>query len=132
MSEMVNVISERVYLEDRTLSSMYLNGTLLNKALELPWLDNKRAVSCVPEGTYVVTKEPPKPTRPYWHFRVHNVPGRSGILWHRGIRPKHSKGCVLVGNSFDDIDLRDSTKALEELVAILPDKFTWTVKKKGA
>ena len=25
-----------------------------------------------------------------------NVPGRSGIRFHRGTRPEHSKGCVLV------------------------------------
>ena len=27
---------------------------------------------------------------------VNNVPGRSGIRIHRGTRPEHSKGCILV------------------------------------
>jgi len=27
---------------------------------------------------------------------IGNVPGRSGIRFHRGTRPEHSKGCVLV------------------------------------
>ena len=27
---------------------------------------------------------------------IGNVPGRSGIRFHRGARPEHSKGCILV------------------------------------
>ena len=27
---------------------------------------------------------------------IGNVPGRSGIRFHRGTKPEHSKGCVLV------------------------------------
>ena len=27
---------------------------------------------------------------------IGNVPGRSGIRFHRGTRPEHSKGCILV------------------------------------
>ena len=27
---------------------------------------------------------------------IGNVPGRSGIRFHRGTKPEHSKGCILV------------------------------------
>lgn len=30
---------------------------------------------------------------------VRQVPGRSGIRFHRGTRPEHSKGCILVSGS---------------------------------
>lgn len=34
---------------------------------------------------------------------VQNVPGRSGIRFHRGTKPEHSTGCVLVvGDNFND------------------------------
>ena len=34
---------------------------------------------------------------------VQNVPGRSGIRFHRGTKPQHSIGCVLVvGDNFND------------------------------
>ena len=30
---------------------------------------------------------------------VRQVPGRSGIRFHRGARPEHSKGCILISGS---------------------------------
>ena len=30
---------------------------------------------------------------------VRHVPGRSGIRFHRGTRPEHSKGCILISGS---------------------------------
>jgi hypothetical protein len=32
---------------------------------------------------------------------VMQVPGRSGIRFHRGTRPEHSKGCVLVSAAME-------------------------------
>jgi hypothetical protein len=49
----------------------------------------------IPCGTYpiAVTWSPKfKRTLPI----VLNVPGRSGIRFHRGTRPEHSRGCILV------------------------------------
>ena len=39
---------------------------------------------------------------------VMQVPGRSGIRFHRGTRPEHSKGCILVS-------ARDKEKIIEYL-----------------
>lgn len=127
---------QRVYLPDRTLGSLYREDEVIAKTLELPWLDNKRAISCIPEGIFIVTKEQPIPPndpwgrkeRPYWHFRIHNVPGRSGILIHRGVNPLHSKGCILVGSRFADVNtdkpiLDSSAVKLQWLVDNLPSKF---------
>ena len=49
----------------------------------------------IPEGTYpvLVTFSPRfKRMLPL----IGNVPGRSGIRFHRGTKPEHSKGCILV------------------------------------
>ncbi len=49
----------------------------------------------IPEGTYpVVVNRSPKFKRPL--PLLEQVPNRTGIRIHRGIHPKHSKGCILV------------------------------------
>lgn len=143
---------ERVYLPDRTLGSIIgPQGGIIAKTLELPWLDNQRSVSCIPEGKYKVLKMPPIPgdnpntpvdesggrhPRPYWHFRLPSVPGRSGILIHRGTNPAHSQGCILVGSRFGNYNtehpiLEDSGVKLQWLVDNLPEEFELLIEKKG-
>jgi hypothetical protein len=134
---MERLILERVYLKDRTLGSLYRNGELICKVLELPWKDNKRAISCIPEGIYRTIKQPPKESRPYKYFRLPNVPGRSGILIHRGTNPLHSKGCLLVGGRFKDIDtdfptLGESADKLTWMTENLPEEFELLITKKPA
>jgi len=48
--------------------------------IELPWLDNMRNHSCIPEGRYEL--EPRFTTKRKDHFEVLKVPGRDGILVH--------------------------------------------------
>jgi hypothetical protein len=138
------VIIERVYLPTETLGSLYYKESMLCKTMELPWKNNQRSISCIPEGDYIVTKEPPisandpsgRKERPYWHFRIHNVPGRSGVLIHKISYVSGLLGCIGVGKEFKDLnndgvpDIIRSGEALQELVNILPDKFTLTIKKK--
>lgn len=142
---------DRVYLPDRTLGSIYSpQGGIICKTLELPWLDNKRSISCIPEGTYEVTKQPPIPQddpnteedesggrhpRPYSHFRFTKVPGRSGILIHRGTDIAHSQGCILVGSRFKDYNtdtpsLAESGVKLQWMVDHLEDKFRLLIQRK--
>ena len=127
---------ERVYLEDRTLGSLYDGEEVIAKVLELPWKNNNRSVSCIPEGTYQVIKQQPKPDRPYIYFRLPKVPGRSGILIHRGIQPAHSKGCLLVGSRLANINsnqpiLESSTVKLDWMAANMPDEWELEIKKKA-
>ena len=134
----------RVYLDTHTLGSFYKDGVMLCKSMELKWQGNRKGISCIPEGDYLTTKEPPIPAndpqgrkeRPYWHFRIHDVKGRSGILIHKITYVKDLQGCLGVGTDFKDfnkdgvLDMAGSTLALEKLVKELPDKFTLTIKKK--
>lgn len=139
---MVTVILERVYLPTETLGSMYLMnedgslGEMLCKTMELPWKKNKRGISCIAEDTYTVIKQPPKLTRPYPYFRIPNVPGRSGILIHLITYVKDLLGCIGVGGAFKDLnkdgvpDIVDSRKALDHLMAVLPETFLLVIRKK--
>lgn len=133
---MEKLVLERVYLPDRTLGSLYLNGETVAKTLELAWKDNRRGISAIPEGLYTVIKQPPKEGRPYPYFRLPNVVGRSGILIHRGTEPNHSKGCILVASRFRNINtskptLEESGKKLQWLIDNLPDKFDLIIRAKS-
>jgi hypothetical protein len=129
------LVLERVYLLDRTLGSIYRAGQTIAKSMELPWKLNKRGVSCIPEGSYKVIRQPSKPGREYEYFRLPDVEGRSGILIHRGTEPTHSKGCILVASRFRNINtskpsLEESGKKLQWMVDNLPAEFILHIKAK--
>jgi hypothetical protein len=50
--------------------------------LELPWRNNERAKSCIPEGVYQASWH--KSPRFGWTYRISDVTGRSEILIHTG------------------------------------------------
>ena len=130
---------KRTYQDNETLGdSVIINDLgkeIFNfKTLELPWLNNQHGISCIAKGEYDVIKVPGSGNIPYPHFAVKNVAGRSGICIHIGNyaagKRVDSKGCILVGNGFADInkdgniDVTGSTPTLHKLLEILPDDFT--------
>jgi len=138
---MKRYIMKRVYLADRTLSSLIdpdiypEEDRVIAKVLERPWLNNEHNVSCIPEGIYVVRKNPPKESRPYTYFRFDHVEGRNNILIHRGNEPDDSRGCLLVGGRFTNVEtdtptLADSTKKLAWMAANMPEVFELEIIKK--
>jgi len=128
----MKLLISRTYYDNFTLGSMFvLNGEeLLHrcKSIELPWLNNQRNVSCVPEGTYNVIKD-----YNINKFRLLWVRDRSGILIHVGNfvagYHKDSEGCILPGNYFYDLnddgmlDIAESAMAMNSLWQVLPDRF---------
>lgn len=75
-------------------------------------------------------------TRPYGHYIVHNVPGRSGILIHRGKTPEWSQGCITVGGRFGNFNtaeptLEDSRNKLQWMVDNLPKTFNLLIEAKS-
>lgn len=102
--------------------------------LELPWKKNKRRISCIPEGKYkVVYRNTPHSSFKYPHFHILDVKDRSWILIHRGNLTEHTAGCILTGNRFqylnnDNIlDVVGSTRALDNMLEILPKEFELTI-----
>lgn len=86
-----------------SLSAQFAGRIFVCVTLELPWRNNRRRVSCIPEGRYRV--EWSRSGRFGEVYRVLDVPGRSGILIHpgnwAGDKFKRLKtdveGCILLG-----------------------------------
>lgn len=130
---------ERTYKKNATPSSItFRNGrdVLFEcMGLELPWLDNQRQISCIPEGLYKVARR----TSPRFgeHFHILDVPDRSFILIHHGNYTRDIQGCLLVGREHRDID-RDgiidvtaSVDTMNELREKLPGEFMVVFYEKG-
>jgi hypothetical protein len=132
---------EREYFDEQTLSDVRAFNPETKKfdyeckGLELPWKDNKRRVSCIPEGVYT-TKKRISP-RFANHFHITNVEGRDWILIHRGNFVRDILGCVIVGKAHKDIDddgLKDVTSSvatMNKLNSYLPNEFVTVIYKKG-
>ena len=75
--------------------------------IELPWLENKPNISCIPQGLYNVRQHN---TVKYPNtFEVLAVPGREAILIHAGnyadVNENHksdTQGCILIGLGIDE------------------------------
>jgi hypothetical protein len=92
---------------------------LMLATIELPWRDNKRSLSCVPEGDYTVVKRYSEKYGDHWHLI--DVPERSYILIHAGNFHYQIQGCILVGVEHKDIDgdgLPDVLNSKEAMITI--------------
>lgn len=97
----LKVLLERDYLDDKTIGclSYIKNGKLYQFAtLEPVWADNKKNISCIPEGEFNATKYPSKNFGSTYSV---GVPERSGILFHAGNTTDDTTGCILIGDCFD-------------------------------
>jgi cell division protein YceG involved in septum cleavage len=130
---MKSVIS-RSYNKNETLGTwMIMEGEkplFSCKAIELPDNGNQKYFSCIPEGMYWMTKI--QRLNGDNAFLLSDVPGRSEILVHKGNyaagKKVDTEGCILPGAYFVDLnndgnlDVAESTKTMEKLWNILPDK----------
>jgi hypothetical protein len=87
------LVLHRTYFPEGTQGILEWNGTIVCYTIELPWLENQRRISCVPEGEYVLQKRfSPKFQ---WHLHLKNVPGRDLILIHpANDAEKELLGCI--------------------------------------
>lgn len=80
----------------RTYDPEGTNGELklmVCNTIELPWLQNQRSVSCIPEGRYELKKRVTQ--KRGQHLLVMNVNGRDGILIHpANDAMKELRGCI--------------------------------------
>ena len=118
--------------------------TFTCKTIELPWKNNERKVSCIPDGVYRTIRHR---SQSYGEcFWVQDVPGRSEILIHHGnyaasINPKtgtpDTKGCILPGEKHADVnadgipDVTSSVNTMKKLREILPDAFELVIRTKN-
>lgn len=83
---------------DGTFGVLLKDGVPLCVTLELPWKQNERNVSCIPEGRYQIF--PVDSPRFGDTFQVGSVPGRTNILFHAGNTIGDTSGCILLGTSY--------------------------------
>lgn len=130
-------------IQTRGVLGVYDGGEAIFKCLtlELPWKGNEKRVSCIPPG-------PDQPKTEYMlhhrsgadsgsfnypHFIVRHVPSRDYILIHRGNLYTDILGCILVGESFVDInndghpDVVSSTETLSRLREVVPPSAPFRV-----
>ena len=125
-----------------TIGTLYLHEEdgreiELCKTLELPWMENKRRISCIPTGTYDITKHIGSnyPTEKDIEkginhvLRLKNVPDRGGILVHPGNYPQDTVGCILVGrDSVNQNMVTSSRETLKELLKVLEEHHVSVIK----
>lgn len=127
----------RVYKPNCTIGSAYIvddfNRTQMSfKTLELPWRDNERNISCIPEGSYRVIKHnSPKFKQSFW---LQDVPDRSEILIHIANFTSDLRGCIAPGERHVDmnrdgvLDVTSSRLTLEKMYKLLPNEFQINIK----
>lgn len=75
--------------------------------LELPWKDNAHDVSCIPrDATYTACRRD-SAEHECELFGLVDVPGRGDIEMHIGCLPRDTKGCILLGTAFGQVDYAD-------------------------
>ena len=70
----------RTYFPDGTNGILMCEGKKICYTIELPWKNNEKSVSCIPEGRYFIKKRYSQKFK--WHLEVVDVKNRSYILFH--------------------------------------------------
>ena len=129
MENEVLVFINRIAKEDKqTLGELTIDGSEEKfYTMELPWKDNQKRISCIPEGKYQVIR---RWSEKYGnHFHVLDVPNRSYILIHYGNYKHNTLGCILPGSAHIDIDgdgykdVTASKSTMGKLYNLLPERF---------
>ena len=71
---------QRTYFKEGTNGVLFVNDTFLGFTIELPWIDNLKNKSCIPEGTYNLKARFSQKFNN--HLILENVANRNLILIH--------------------------------------------------
>ncbi len=74
------IVLQRTYFPDGTNGKLECEGKFICSTIELPWMENQKRVSCIPEGKYFIKKRYSKKFQR--HLEVLDVKNRSLILFH--------------------------------------------------
>jgi len=84
---------ERINHENGTNGRLYFNDTFICHTIELPWKQNQKAISCIPEGKYLLMVA--ENLRFGVHIYLSGVKDRNFILIHPANDAlKELKGCI--------------------------------------
>ena len=112
------LIIRDTFSDESTIGELFVNGERFCDTLELPWKNNVRNISCIPDGEYNVRLRYPREsaTRDYLHLLVKDVPNRDYILFHRGNTANDTSGCILVGQGSQQDIVHNSRLAMDLLM----------------
>lgn len=86
-------VLKRSYLEEATNGELKWNDEHIAFTIELPWKNNEKQISCIPEGDYTLIRRYSKKFN--WHWMVMNVINRNFILIHPANDAiKELNGCI--------------------------------------
>ena len=117
------LVLKRTYFPEGTQGVLEWNGTIVCYTIELPWLENQKRISCIPEGEYILHKRFSPKFK--WHLHLMNVPGRDLILIHpANDAKKELLGCIAPVSKHTGIGKgSNSRKALEKLKTLVYTVF---------
>lgn len=119
----------RTYYPTATHGKLMIDEQFIAFAIELPWRENRKRISCIPEGTYTMRKR--YSAKHKWHYIIQNVPNRSLILFHSANHAqKELLGCIApVTKIIKEGIGEQSRKAMQKLMEELEKrKINGTVK----
>lgn len=127
----------RTYHGQGTNGEIWIGGEFVCYAIELPWLDNVRNNSCIPEGVYPLIKRYSK--RFKWHVLVKDVVGRSAILFHPANNAlRELRGCIApvsqrtgVGKGLESVKAFERFRELVYAAIDAGEPVSLEVKRKG-
>lgn len=113
----MKIIVKRTLFDDAaTIGEMYIDGTFecytLEDKVRPPSERKVPGETAIPFGTYPVTIDFSQHFRDYMPH-ILGVPGFLGIRIHPGNTPHDTEGCILVGESNEPDELRESRKAFD-------------------
>lgn len=83
----------RTYFPEGTNGKLECEGKFICYTIELPWKNNEKRVSCIPEGKYELRKRFSQKIN--WHIEVMDVKNRNYILFHPANNAlKDLNGCI--------------------------------------
>lgn len=89
----MKLVLNRTYFPEGTNGRLECEGQLVCKTIELPWKQNQKKISCIPEGEYFIRRR--YSARFQWHLEVVGVANRSCILFHpANDAKKELQGCI--------------------------------------
>ena len=87
------LVLTRSYFSQGTNGKLVCDGQFICKTIELPWKENQKGISCIPEGYYLLRKRYSRKFQ--WHIEVVAVKNRSFILLHPANNAMNElNGCI--------------------------------------
>jgi hypothetical protein len=133
----LDLLLHRAYFKEGTNGTLFSSDAFICHTIELAWRNNKRNISCIPEGVYEIAPRFSK--RFEHHIIIKNIRNRSFILFHPANNAQRDLlGCIAPVSYLSGIGKGVYSKdAMDKLLALLyqatdrKEKNTLTIKSQN-